>query len=62
MHVVSAFAFASAGVACIPAPTDFRANRAGYDILGFVPSFRCLSESFQALRERAGIAWYRLRK
>jgi uncharacterized SAM-binding protein YcdF (DUF218 family) len=57
----AAFAFASAGVSFIPAPTDFRANRAGYDLLSFMPSFRCLSESFQALRERAGMAWYRVR-
>jgi uncharacterized SAM-binding protein YcdF (DUF218 family) len=57
----AALAFAAVGVPCVPAPTDFRANRSGYDLLSFVPSFRCLSESFQALREYAGMAWYRVR-
>jgi uncharacterized SAM-binding protein YcdF (DUF218 family) len=55
-------AFTAAGVPCVPAPTDYRARRLPYDALGLLPSFRCLSESFLALREYAGLAWYRLRE
>ena len=43
------------------APTDYRARRRRYDLLSFAPSFGCLAESFQAIREYAGLAWYRLR-
>jgi uncharacterized SAM-binding protein YcdF (DUF218 family) len=55
-------AFESAGVRFVPAPTDFRASRRGYDLLSFTPSFGCLADSFQAIREYAGLAWYRLRR
>jgi uncharacterized SAM-binding protein YcdF (DUF218 family) len=55
-------AFASAGLRYVPAPTDYRARRARYDVLSFLPSFGCLAETFQALREYAGLAWYRLRR
>ncbi len=54
-------AFESAGVRFVPAPTDYRACRGRYDILGFTPSFGCLAESCQAIREYAGLVWYRLR-
>jgi uncharacterized SAM-binding protein YcdF (DUF218 family) len=55
-------AFASAGIAFVPAPTDYRARRGRYDVLSFAPSFGCLAESFQAIREYVGLAWYRLRR
>jgi uncharacterized SAM-binding protein YcdF (DUF218 family) len=54
-------AFESAGVRFVPAPTDYRARRRPYDILSFTPSFGCLAESCQAIREYAGLVWYRLR-
>jgi uncharacterized SAM-binding protein YcdF (DUF218 family) len=54
-------AFEAAGVRFVPAPTDYRARRRRYDLLSFAPSFGCLAESFQAIREYAGLAWYRLR-
>jgi uncharacterized SAM-binding protein YcdF (DUF218 family) len=55
-------AFASAGVACVPAPTDYRARRGRYDVFSFTPSFGCLAESFQAIREYVGLIWYRRRR
>jgi len=55
-------AFASAGFRLVPAPTDYRARRGRYDLLSFAPSFGCCAETFQALRELAGLAWYRLRR
>jgi uncharacterized SAM-binding protein YcdF (DUF218 family) len=55
-------AFESAGIRFVPAPTDYRARRSGYDLLSFAPSFGCLADSFQAIREYAGMAWYRLRR
>jgi uncharacterized SAM-binding protein YcdF (DUF218 family) len=58
----AALAFEAAGIRFVPAPTDFRARRRPYDLISFLPSFRCLEESFQAIREYAGLAWYRLRR
>jgi len=58
----AALAFASARIAFVPAPTDYRARRGRYDVLSFSPSFGCLAESFQAIREYVGLAWYRLRR
>ena len=57
----AALAFEAAGIRFVPAPTDYRARRRPYDLISFMPSFRCMEESFQAIREYAGLLWYRRR-
>jgi uncharacterized SAM-binding protein YcdF (DUF218 family) len=55
-------AFRRAGIACLPAPTDYRATRGRRIAADFIPSFDVLSESFRALREYAGLALYAVRR
>jgi uncharacterized SAM-binding protein YcdF (DUF218 family) len=52
-------AFSRAGVACVAAPTDYRARLRLADA---VPSFTSLGASFAALREYAGIIQYGVRR
>ncbi|MBE3065416.1 MAG: YdcF family protein [Spirochaetes bacterium] len=55
-------AFRRAGIACVPAPTDYRATRGRRIAADFIPSFDALSESFRALREYAGLVLYAVRR
>lgn len=55
-------AFRRAGVKALAAPTDYRASREPYDPLSFAPSFHALVDSFEAIREYAGLAYYLLRR
>ncbi len=55
-------AFRRAGIACVPAPTDYRATRGRRIAADFIPSFDALSECFRALREYAGLALYAVRR
>ena len=56
------WAFTRAGLVTMPAPTGFttRSNRER-KLYGFLPSAKGLLLSSLALRERLGLAWYRLR-
>lgn len=55
-------AFRHAGVAVLPAPTDFLAVDANRPaVLGWIPSAGALSGTTHALHEHIGRLWYRLR-
>lgn len=57
----SVLAFSKAGISVVPAPTDYKTDRARYDLRSFLPSFQTLAESFQAVREYLGLVQYRIR-
>lgn len=57
----SVIAFSHAGIAFLPAPTDYKVRRAGYDLRSFLPDTVTLAESFHALREYIGILQYLMR-
>ncbi len=53
--------FAAHGFMVVPAPTDYKAERAGYTLDSFLPSIQSLYESTRALHEYLGLAYYRFR-
>jgi uncharacterized SAM-binding protein YcdF (DUF218 family) len=55
-------AFSRAGIACVPAPTDYRVSTAHMNLTDALPSFSSLGTSFTSLREYVGIAQYRVRR
>lgn len=61
MHMPrSVFAFQKAGIAVIPAPTDYRAKRSPISWTDFLPDASELDAVRFALHEYIGIAYYRL--
>jgi uncharacterized SAM-binding protein YcdF (DUF218 family) len=57
----SIYCFEKNDIHCIPAPTDYKANRAGYSYRSFLPSILSLAGSYHALNEYVGMVYYKLR-
>jgi uncharacterized SAM-binding protein YcdF (DUF218 family) len=57
----SVYCFEKHNIRCLPAPTDYKANRAGYSYRSFFPSMGSFSGSYTALKEYVGWVYYRLR-
>jgi uncharacterized SAM-binding protein YcdF (DUF218 family) len=45
----------------IPAPTDYKTDRTGYDFDSFLPKMSYLEETYKALHEHIGILFYSLK-
>lgn len=54
-------AFSKAGVACVPAPTDYKSSGGSLTVGDVLPSFEALATSFRALREYLGLLQYLLK-
>jgi uncharacterized SAM-binding protein YcdF (DUF218 family) len=52
--------FERAGIAVIPAPTDYRAKRSRFTFTDFMPGAEKLEDSRMSLHEYIGLAYYRL--
>ncbi|RKX75741.1 MAG: YdcF family protein [Spirochaetes bacterium] len=57
----SVYSFRQNGMDCIPAPTDYKTNRAVYNFLSFFPDMEELKDSYSAIREFFGLLYYRIR-
>ena len=57
----SVWCFESQGMEVLPAPCAFEAGRNDYILLDFLPHWRVIGSSGNALHEYLGMAWYRLR-
>jgi uncharacterized SAM-binding protein YcdF (DUF218 family) len=53
--------FAAHGFTVVPAPTDYKGERAGYTVDSFLPSIHAFHDSTTALHEYMGLLYYRLR-
>ncbi len=53
--------FEQQGMAVIPAPCAYLAEREPYDLRSFLPRWNVLADSGDALHEYLGLVWYRLR-
>ncbi len=52
--------FEANGMACIPAPTDYKTDRAPFNWSNLLPSAESLKTTAAALREYWGLAYYRM--
>ncbi|MDX8402450.1 MAG: YdcF family protein [Mariprofundaceae bacterium] len=57
----SVWAFERAGVAVLPAPCAWIAEREPYDLRSWLPRWNVLADSGDALHEYLGMIWYRVR-
>lgn len=55
------YAFSRAGIECTAAPTDYKLDNSGYDIMSFIPTVSTMDIVFRGLKEYAGILFYRLK-
>jgi uncharacterized SAM-binding protein YcdF (DUF218 family) len=55
-------AFRRFEVPCIPAPTDYKVRYGATAFVESLPRFQCLTDSFTAMREYAGIVQYAARR
>ncbi len=53
--------FEAAGLSCIPAPTDYKIDRAPCTVTSYLPSISSLSGCAAAIREYWGLIYYRIR-
>lgn len=57
----SVMLFEKTGAKVIPAPTDYKTDRTGYQFESFLPKMHYLKDSWSAIHEHIGIIFYKLR-
>jgi len=57
----SLYSFSRAGIKCIAAPTDYKADLSGYNATSFVPKTSELDDVYKGLKEYAGLFFYNLK-
>ena len=57
----SLYSFQRAGIECIPAPTDYKIDKAGYNATSFIPKTGELDDTYKGLKEYAGLIFYNLK-
>jgi uncharacterized SAM-binding protein YcdF (DUF218 family) len=54
----SLYSFNKAGIACIPAPTDYKIDGSGYNATSFIPKTGEMDDIYKGLKEYAGLIFY----
>lgn len=57
----SLYSFNKAGITCIPAPTDYKADYFEYNATSFIPKTNEMDDIYKALKEYVGLLFYRFK-